>query len=389
MALITMLDAPLVTPPVVLLLGPNRSAVSGVSTHLDLLFSSGLGQQFRLKHFQVGSEGRKENHLDRLVRLLISPLMLAATLLAERADMVHINTSLNRRAYWRDLVYMVVTRLSGTRVIYQIHGGDLPQKFARHNRVLSAMLRVSLSLADVIVVLAQSELEAYREFIPGADIRVIPNAVDCAPYVELQREHRDTQAALQLIYVGRLSLQKGLYEALSGLHLARADGVAANLVIAGSGPDEAILRQLVERLKLTNTVKFAGPVFGEDKRALLAEADVLLFPTYAEGLPYALLESMAAGVPAITTRVGAIPDVVIDGVHGIFVTPRTINGIARGITKLAGDRKLLAQMSAACRSRIATRYSVQRFAGEFSRLYSSIGTNGRNSDIAGLGDKSL
>jgi glycosyltransferase involved in cell wall biosynthesis len=383
-----MSDAPLSTLPVVLLLGPNRSAVSGVSTHLDLLFSAGLGQQFKLKQFQVGSEGHRESRLERLFRLLASPIALAATLIAERAEMVHINTSLNRRAYWRDLVYMVVTRLSGARVIYQVHGGDLPRKFARHNRVLSALLRSSLSLADVIVVLAQSELEAYREFIPDADIRVIPNAIDCAPYAKLQREHRDAQAALRLIYIGRLSRQKGLCEALNGLHLARSEGVSANLVIAGSGPDEATLRQLVERLELTSAVRFAGPVFGEAKRALLAESDVLLFPTYAEGLPYALLESMAAGVPAITTRVGAIPDVVVDGVHGIFVAPRTIPAIAQGIKKLAGDRTLLAKMSAACRTRIATRYSVQRFAGEFSRLYSGIGINGKRSEIPGLKDKS-
>jgi glycosyltransferase involved in cell wall biosynthesis len=374
--------------PVVVLLGPNLGAVSGVSTHLNLLFAAGLEPWFALKHFQVGSEGRKENAAGRLLRLLASPFTLAAMLFSERADIVHINTSLNWRAYWRDLVYLFVARLCATRVIYQVHGGNLPLQFARHNRLLSALLRASLSLAEVIVVLAQCEFEAYREFIPGADIRVIPNAIDSAPYSALQRQHVSPSAPLRLVYIGRLCRQKGLYEALSGLYLAREDGVDATLVIAGSGPIEASLRQLVERLKLRRAVTFAGPLFGEAKMALLATSDVLLFPTYAEGLPYALLECMAAGLPAITTRVGAIPDVVVDGVHGIFVPPRTVHPIAQAIAKLAGNRQLLAQMRDACRTRIASRYSLQNFSGEFSRLYSDISANRRNSVVARLRDKS-
>ena len=359
--------------PVVLLLGPHLGAVSGVSTHLNLLFSTGLGQQFRLKHFQVGSEGRQENNLSRLIRLLTSPFKLGATLFATRTDIVHINTSLNQRAYWRDLLYLLVAKLSGVRVVYQIHGGDLPHKFVGDNRFLRAFLRTSLSLPDVIVVLAQCELAAYRDFIPGAHIRVIPNAIDCAPYRAVPHECRDATTALRLIYIGRLSHQKGLFEALSGLHLARSQGVRATLVIAGSGPDEIALRQRVEDLALTNAVTFVGPLFGEKKTALLADADVLLFPTYAEGLPYALLECMAAGIPAITTPVGAIPDVMTDNVHGIFVPPRTTHLIAQAIAKLAGDHELLTQMRTACRTRIVMRYSIQRFTGEFLRLYSDIG----------------
>ena len=374
--------------PVVLLLGPHRGAVSGVSTHLNLLFSAGLGQKVQLNYFQVGSEGRKENVLSRLLRLLASPVMLAAALLVTRTEIVHLNTSLNPLAYWRDLSYMVVARLCGSRVIYQVHGGKLPQQFAGDNPLLRTLLRASLSLAEVIVVLAQCEFDAYRDFMPGANLRVIPNAIDCAPYRALQRVPGAPQGALRLIYIGRLSRQKGLDEALAGLSLARAEGIEANLVIAGSGPDEAFLRGRVEALGLGPAVRFAGAVFGAEKMALLAEADVLLFPTYAEGLPYALLECMAAGIPAITTRVGAIPDVLISGLHGIFVPPRTVHPIAQAIGELARNRTLLAQMSAACRVRVATRYSLQRFAGDFSRVYLDADVSRRSGGVRGLWNRS-
>lgn len=360
-----------VRPPVVLLLGPDLAAISGVSTHLNLLLASPLKDEVRLRHFQVGSEGRRESAVGRIARLLVSPFMLAATIFTEHVNIVHLNTSLNRRAYWRDLVYMAVARLCGARVVYQVHGGELPRQFSGGGRILGALLRATLRLPEVIVVLAQSELKAYRAFLSRCRVRVLPNAIDTALYRDLPRRPPG-RGPLRLLYLGRLDREKGLYETLQALHMALAQGVAARLVLAGGGPDEAGLRQLAGQLRLADAVSFAGPVFGEAKLKLFADADVLLLASYAEGLPYALLEGMAAGVPAIATRVGAIPDVMSDGVHGLFVEPRDASGICRAIAKLAGDPDWVARMGAACRKRVALRYSIAGLAGEFARLYAEV-----------------
>lgn len=368
--------------PVVLVLGPHRAAMSGVSTHLNLLFDSDLARRFRLKHFQVGSEGRQENAVSRLARLLTSPFALAATLLAERVDIVHLNTSLNRKAYWRDLAYMLVARLLGIRVLYQVHGGDLPAQFSAGSAVLPPLLRATLRLPAVIIVLAQCELEAYRCFVPGCPVRLLANGIDHLPYARLNDRPPTGPAGLRLLYIGRLARDKGLFEALHGLRLARLQGADAQLTIAGGGPDEAGLRQLVQELSLERAVSFVGPAFGEAKLALLGRVDALLLPSYAEGLPYALLECMAAGVPAITTPVGAIPDVVVDGRHGLLVAPRDIHAIAKAITRLAADPGRLAEMSKECRQRIAGGYSLQRLVGDFSRLYSELGGPRRSSAVS-------
>src|SRR5262249_47277534 len=120
---------------------------------------------------------------------------------------------------------------------------------------------------------------------------------------------------------------------------------------------------------LAREVAFVGPAYGEHKAELLAQADVLVLASYAEGLPYALLEAMAAGCVPIVTPVGAIPDVVSDGEHGVLVAPRDAEALADAIARLAGDRAMLARMSAACRARIAAGYSLERVARDFSTLY--------------------
>lgn len=355
--------------PVALLLGPSLDAMSGVTTHLRMLLASRLAEEYALVHFQVGSEGRNENRFARLARLLASPLLLGVTLLARRVAIVHINTSLNPRAYWRDLVYMIVARICGAYVLYQVHGGALPQQFFERRPVLTFFLKASLRLPDVIVVLAQVELRAYRSFVPGQPVIMIPNCVDCRPYAKLARISSDPGAPLQLLYIGRLAKEKGLYELLQGMALARSCGVRARLAVAGSGPEESELRHRVFELDLAEEVSFVGPAFGESKLKLLGAADALVLASYSEGLPYAVLEAMAAGVAVIATPVGAIPDVVVDGVHGRLVPPRDPDAIGGAISALASDRDAVARMSAACRRRIITGYSLGRLSEEFCRLY--------------------
>ncbi|HET7775620.1 MAG TPA: glycosyltransferase family 4 protein [Azospira sp.] len=360
--------------PVIIVLGPSRGAVSGVSTHLNLLFGSVLARDFSLVHFQVGSEGRQETPARRLLRLLVSPFALAVRILRLGAAVVHINTSLNRHAYWRDLAYLLTAKLCGARVIYQIHGGALPLQFAGGSPLRQRLLRASLGLPDTVVVLALSELSAYRDFVPRQRVVLLPNSIDLRPYAQPARTPAQPTEPLRLIYVGRLARDKGLRDALIGLASARARGVAATLVVAGSGPEEAALKALVHDLELDDDVRFVGPVFNGNKLALYGQADLLLLPTLAEGLPYVLLESMAAGVPAITTRVGAIPDVMVDGVHGLFVPLHDDEAICQAIERLADDRALLAEMGAACRRRIAHSYTIERLAGDLARLYWKVGS---------------
>jgi glycosyltransferase involved in cell wall biosynthesis len=356
---------------VALLTGPRREAPSGVSTHVNLLLASGLARDFELLHFEVGREGRDEGPLGRAARLLASPFRLAQLLLARRAALVHFNTDLTVRAYWRDLVYVIVARLCRARVLYQVHGGPLPQAFGGGNRLAAGFLRATLRLADVIVVLSPAEREAFRRFGVAAQVLALPNGIDCSCYAALPREPATPDRALRLLFLGRLVREKGLFELLEGLRLARRQGAVAELILAGEGAEGPGLRRTCAAYGLKG-VSFVGSVHGPDKSALLQWADALVLPSYSEGLPYALLEAMAAGVPAIAARVGAIPDVVADGVNGLLIEPRSAPAIATAICRMAGDRAALARMSAAGRATVATCYSIDRLAEELGRVYARL-----------------
>lgn len=354
----------------VLILGPSLAAISGVTTHVNSLLKSPLRSEFSLEHFQVGSEGRSESAPGRLARLLLSPLALAAAIVRRDAALVHINISLNAKSYWRDVAYLVVAKLCGARVVLQKHGGSL-REFSGSG-FFAEFVRATLRLADAVVVLSRAELAEYRERLPGKNVLLLPNGIDLGALRERDALRSSSGGGpVRAIYIGRLAPRKGLSEILDAFSRLKGKNVA-RLVIAGSGPDEAALKARVRSLGLEEEVSFAGPAYGEHKARLLRESDLLLLPSYSEGLPYALLEAMAAGVVPVVTRVGAIPDVLEDGVHGAFVPLREAEPIAGAIAALAADPALRLRMSAACRRRVAASYSIERLAAGFAALYSQL-----------------
>ncbi len=358
-----------------ILLGPSLAAVSGVSTHLNQLFGSVLARDFELVHFQVGSEGRSENAWQKLARFAFSPLAFFFFLLRQGRAIVHLNSSLEQKSYWRDLAYLFAAKLLRRPVVYQVHGGALPEDFFGGNALLTRFLRWSLRLPDVVVLLARVELEAYRRFLPGQRLEVVANAIE--PDGLLARPLEEPpRGPLRLAYLGRLAENKGIFEVVAALGLLRAQGRQVMLDVAGGGPDEAQLRERVTAAGLNDSVRFHGPMFGAAKDAFWRQADVFVFPTYREGLPYALLEAMAAGAVPVTTRVGAMPDVMQDGVHGLFVGPRDPAGLAAAIARLDDDRALCLRLAQAARRRVLEHYTVARLAADFARIYRDLSRQG-------------
>ena len=361
--------APGALRPKVVICSPALDAVSGVSTHAGLLFASTLADDFELLHFQVGSEGRQESRSARLLRRLASPLQLARLIRRERPAIIHLNTSMDHKACWRDSMLLLVAKVFGVRVLQQVHGGAMPAEMVAQHPLCAALLRRLLRASDAVSVLSRAEQAAYRAFCPAAHLVRIPNAIDCATPPEGLRRHAQ-DAPLRLVYIGRLITEKGLFDILAAVALLRDRGRRLRLDIAGSGPAlEALLAQAALH-QLGEIVQFHGPVAGPDKARLWHDADLLVFPTYhPEGLPYALLEAMAAGTPAITCAVGAIPDVMQHGVHGLFVMAQDVPMLAGAIVRLDDDRPLLDAMRHACRERVRSAFSAERLARDFNALY--------------------
>lgn len=354
----------------VLITGPSLHAVSGVSTHIRQLLDSPLATEYELLQCQVGREGRKETVVQRPLRALGDYFGFASALARFKPHIVHLNPSMDRKSFWRDLLFLLIAKAFRHKVIYQVHGGAMPQQFF-DSRLMQRFLRRVLKIPDAVVVLGSIEKAAYEEFCRFRCLAVIPNAIDIAPYAA--REKNWVPGKAQLVYIGRLIDSKGVLETLEALRMLRRDAGSwpnARFLVAGSGPAEEELRNRAEAASLTGIVTFVGPLFGDQKLDFWQSADIFVFPTYhQEGLPYTILESLASGTPIITTRVGNIPDAVQHGSEGLMVETKNPAAVADALMKLLSEPALLREMSAKCRETAREHFALDRLARDFSSLY--------------------
>ena len=229
-------------------------------------------------------------------------------------------------------------------------------------------LRWSLNLPDALVLLAETERLAYHNFKSGRRVVVIPNAV--AQDGGVKTKNFDV-LPVRLGYIGRLAHDKGVLETIHALKILIQSGFDhIELNIAGSGPYQAELAQAVRRLDLGASIRFLGPIFGEEKDRFWQETHVFVFPTFHdEGLPYAVLEAMASGTPTITTRVGGNPDVITDGQEGLLIDSHDPETVAAAIMALVSDANLLRNMSSAALGRARENYGIDRLSRQFDELY--------------------
>jgi glycosyltransferase involved in cell wall biosynthesis len=183
---------------------------------------------------------------------------------------------------------------------------------------------------------------------------------------------QDAKPANMVLFLGKLEASKGIFDLLQAVAALRSAVPDVRLVCAGDGERVAVAR-LAEGLGIADAVKFTGWVGPSGKRALLESAAVLALPSYDEALPLSLLEAMSAGVPAVVSPVGGIPEVVVDGVSGLYVAPGDVATLERLLRRLLIDRGFAAAIGAAARESARLRFAPERALPRLEEIYASAG----------------
>jgi len=279
---------------------------------------------------------------------------------------VHIHFA-SRGSTLRKLILADMVANAGRPLVLHAHGA----RFDQFHRGLPAPLRRkvnrTLQRANVLIALSSQ----WRNFfvdeceMSPAKVTVLPNPVrwNAEPPNRAGRSH------VQFLSLGRLSERKGSYDLVKAFASLPADLRArARLVLAGDGDVEAV-RQLAA--PLGDSVRVLSWIDSAERDRLLDDSDVFVLPSRAEGLPMAMLEAMAAGLPAIVTPVGGIPDVLTHGAEGLLVEPGRIDQISGAMVRMLADEseRLASGRRAHARARL---FDVHTYAGRLAELYQRI-----------------
>lgn len=228
-----------------------------------------------------------------------------------------------------------------------------------------------LLVADQWLVLGSRHIEEYaaRLELPAERISVLNNAV---PIPRLPVAQSDVQR-IHAVSLGRLGVRKGSYDLIAAV-AALDDDVRGRLLLTLAGDGEVDeVRAAVAAAGLAGTIHVAGWLDPVARDELLCSAHIFVLPSYDEGLPMALLESMAYGLAPVTTLVGSIGEAITDRVNGLVVQPARPEQIAGALTELISNDGLRAELGAAARSR-ASDFGLDRWYQRLTQVWTGPGS---------------
>jgi glycosyltransferase involved in cell wall biosynthesis len=202
---------------------------------------------------------------------------------------------------------------------------------------------------------------------------VIPNGIPtptAGPVSDIRAELGIPESAPVIGTVAVLRPEKAIDVLIRAGAVLRRSVPDVRILIAGDGGERGALEHLIESLGLQDTVLLAG--FRADVAAVLNVLDVVVFSSTSEGSPLSLLEAMAAGKPVVATRVGGVPEIIEDGVHGLLVDPRDPAALAAAVQRLLDDRDAAAAMAERAQARRRREFDAHVMVGRIERLYEEL-----------------
>jgi glycosyltransferase involved in cell wall biosynthesis len=299
-----------------------------------------------------------------LCAVLVSLWTVLAFPFQRRPDVVHVHTS-HRFSFYRSSLYVLVAAYLWRRpVVLHVHGSSFDEFALTDSYAVAALQRVVFDASDRVIVLSEYWKDVLSHKVDEEKLAVLPNAVDTSDYspsFDHEKPH--------VVFVSNHIERKGIVGFVDAVdRLKRNNSPPFRVSIAGDGP---LSDHAAELCETHDDAEYLGYVSEERKQSLLEAASIYVLPTYAEGLPIALLEGMAGGNAVVTTDVGSIPEVVGDR-NGRIVTPGNVDELKDALTALVDDHDTAVNMGETNYELVSMEYAWTTVSGQLVDLYESV-----------------
>lgn len=344
----------------------------GVSSVIRLYREAGLLESVRfMASYRDGSTIQKCVHYaDFLVKYVGALLTLPGLRL------VHVHTA-SYGSFARKSLVILLARGMGKKVVIHMHGAGFAVFYDKMPPALRWVTRRVLHASDVLIALSSQWQEDLYRICQHPDIRVLYNpTILQRPVFEDEVEEKrvalsegEGQALVNFLFMGRLGQRKGVYDIIQSARKLRADNIKIHLY--GDGELENV-KQEVLAAGVSDKVAVHGWIDGNRKDETFRQANVLLLPSYHEGLPISVLEALAYGLPVLATDVGGIAEAVKDGVNGYLIEPGACDALAERMEQLAASPALRLEMGKSGHQMAASKFDLSVIVRKLEGLYAEL-----------------
>lgn len=279
---------------------------------------------------------------------------------------------------------VVAGRMAGVSVIVNTRHGAKKRLLHEPNgfrmtaespdRKADLIFRATLPWVGSVVLISEATRRFFVEYrgIPATKARVILNGAHWEKFLRMPAQPGSVLPRVRFGMAARLVPEKDHFTLLRAFAEVAAELPEAELQIAGDGSLGDRLTAFTQELNLTNRVRFLGPV--SNTAQFYSELDVFVLSSLNEGLPLAVLEAMAAGLPVVATRAGGVEEAAIDGCNAYLAAPGDAHGLAQAMIRMARSPDL-ARMGALGRQTVQDRFRIEQTWRGYHELFLSLGAN--------------
>lgn len=322
---------------------------------------------FNTERFKRADKSKGKIRLENFINILKIIKDLKIYVKSNKLDIIHINTSV-KLGFLKDLlVIKYVKRYFKGDIILHIHSSDMNEVFFNNSILSKYIVKLINKKVDKIIILSKKIRKDLMNIgVKKEKIYVIYNFQDA---IKGSLKVNISSCKKQLLFLGLIDEKKGILDLIEAI--SRLDGNSYILNVAGKFNNTDIknrIYKLIKEKKLQENVRFLGYIKNEIKNKILIDSDILILPSYTEGLPLCVLEGMAAGCAIVSTTVGTLPEVIKNGKNGYLVSPGEIEKISEKINLLINDKNLLSKIKSN-NIKEAVSYSFNSFFNSLLNMY--------------------
>jgi glycosyltransferase involved in cell wall biosynthesis len=253
-------------------------------------------------------------------------------------------------------------RLLRLPILLHLHDYDYEAFYGALPAPLRAGVRWMFRTADHVIVLGRDARRTVVERlgVPGDRVSVLPNAVPAVEPVP-----GPALGPVEILFLGQLSRRKGVHDLIAALSRPELALLSWHATIAGGGPHQRLFEIQLAGSRALSRVALPGWLDRPTTDALLRRADILVLPSYAEGMAMSVLEAMAHGLCIVCTPVGALGEVIEPEESGLLVPPGSVSSLSEALIRAVSDPALRARLGAGALARFQQGYDA---AGYPARL---------------------
>lgn len=340
----------------VLMVGPSRNSMGGIATVIKNFSTYFKEDNIKIFYFESWKEG---SLLIRFLRTVFGNLSLIYSIKKNNIDIVHIHVA-QKGSFYRKSIILLLCKLLNVKTIFHIHGSQFDKFYDEGSKRLKKIITYVLNSCNQIIVLSE-EWERFINKITKTQVVIMHNAV------KIEEKNYNIEGK-KITFLGRLGNRKGTYDLLSILEEIDLKDKGLKLYLCGDGDIEQV-KHYIEKSRMKENVVVTGWIDSEEKEEILKDTIINILPSYHEGMPMAILETMSKGIPNISTNVGGITRVIKNLENGIVNNPGDNKALKDSINMLINDANFRKYLSDNAYNTIQQEYSIDSYNKKISNIY--------------------